>query len=201
MFNDEKVLDQYLRPSIRKLDQEVALFALDNTANVLTTNIASLYNLLGRLSSVNLRAFLHPDIAFEASFLDDLFKAIHFLEQRDLQWGALGIVGRSWQGDYLWCHEVSEPTLVCCLDACSLITDVGKGIRFDQKWFNEFHCYVEDYCLQCHAAGLGVYVFPTIASHGSATKSVRGGQWGKYRKYRRRLQLKWRRKFRTIYTC
>ncbi|MEW6213033.1 MAG: hypothetical protein AB1631_32220, partial [Acidobacteriota bacterium] len=116
-------------------------------------------------------------------------------------WGAMGIVGRTWDGKYVWCHEVQEPTPVCTLDSCSLITTRSHGIMFDQNRFNEFHCYVEDYCLQCHAQNLGVFVFPTAAHHGSATKNVRGSAWGRYGKYRRRLKLKWWRKFDAIYTC
>jgi hypothetical protein len=123
------------------------------------------------------------------------------LDQRGANWGALGIVGRSWEGDYVWCHEIDAPTRVCSLDSCSLITRRSFGTRFDQKRFDEFHCYVEDYCFQVQAAGYGVYVIPTTARHGSATKSVKGAQWGKFKKYRRRLGWKWRRRFGEIFTC
>jgi hypothetical protein len=201
VFNDEAVLDTYLRPSLEKVDGRVRAVEVSNVGNALTTNIASLYNVLLQMTGPDVVALLHPDISFEEGFVRDLFSAIEALERRGEPWGALGIVGRTWTGEYLWCYEVTEPVRVCSLDSCSLVTRPSLGIRFDQRRFDEFHCYVEDYCLQSQAAGYGVYVFPTTGRHGSATKSVKGSQWGKYRSYRRRLGLKWWRRFGRIYTC
>lgn len=201
VYNDEGVVQTYLRPSLKGLRVPVSTLELDNTANVVTTNIASLYNMFLRMSGPDRIAFLHPDVSFADTFVEDVGRAIADVEVQGRRWGAMGIVGRSWQGDYVWCHDVDAPTPVCCLDACSLITNRKLGIRFDQRWFNEFHCYVEDYCLQCHDRDLGVYVFPARAAHGSSTKTVKGAQWGKYRIYRRMLALKWWRRYRPIFTC
>jgi hypothetical protein len=201
VYNDEEVLKKYLHPSLSKLQTPVSTIELNNEGNLVTTNIASLYNTFLQLSGPDLIAFLHPDVSFEHTFVDDVRRAIEHIEKEGNRWGAMGIVGRNWRGEYVWCHQIDEPTLVCCLDSCSLITNRKLGMRFDQRWFNEFHCYVEDYCLQCHDRRLGVYVFPARAAHGSATKSVKGSQWGRYRIYRKMLAIKWWRRFRPIYTC
>jgi hypothetical protein len=201
VFNDEKVLDEYLRPSIAAARGTIRAVELDNVGNAVTTNIASLYNVLLAVAGPDVVALLHPDIAFDANFVEDVYRTVATLERRGQSWGALGIVGRSWTGEYVWCHEVEEPVRVCSLDSCSLITRRSLGIRFDQKRFDEFHCYVEDYCLESQAHGHDVFVLPAHARHGSATKSVKGSQWGKYKRYRRRLGWKWRRRFGRVYTC
>jgi hypothetical protein len=201
VYNDVEVIRKYLYPSLEKITLPVERLILDNTDNIVTTNIASVYNTFLKLTGPDLLAFLHPDINFEEHFFKDLLSTAETLDRQGKAWGAMGIVGRTWDGRYVWCHEVQEPTPVCTLDSCSLITARSRGIMFDQSRFDQFHCYVEDYCLQCHAQNLGVFVFPTIAHHGSATKKVRGSAWGRYGKYRRRLKLKWWRKFDAIYTC
>ena len=65
--------------------------------------------------------------------------------------GAVGIVGRAWEGDYVWGHEIDTPEAVCTLDSSFLLTRTDLGLTFDDSRFDEFHCFVEDYCLQCHA--------------------------------------------------
>lgn len=201
VYNDCEVLESHLLSSLREIVSPVDTLLLNNTGNLVTNNIASIYNMLLKLEGPEYLALLHPDISFKEHFFADVMTAIETLSRSGKKWGALGIVGRSWEGDYLWCHHVSEPTPVCTLDSCSLIISRSNGLSFDDKRFNEFHCYVEDYCLQCHDKGLGVFVVPTVARHGSATKNVRGSAWGKYRRYYWTLRLKWWRKFRQIYTC
>ncbi len=101
----------------------------------------------------------------------------------------------SWDGDYVWGHEIDDLRPVCSVDACCVVVDTTQGIAFDQKTFDGFHCHVEDYCMQCHAAGLGVFVVPVALEHASATFAAQGSRWGDYDKYRRRLTRKWRRQF------
>ena len=94
--------------------------------------------------------------------------SIDRLDEGGVPWGALGMVGRSWDGNYVWCHDVDGPTAVCTLDSCFLVTRTDLRLWFDAGRFDEFHCFVEDYCLQCHHAGLGVWVVPVpVESRGS----------------------------------
>ena len=105
------------------------------------------------------------------------------------------MVGRSWDGAYVWCHEVDTPTAVCTLDSCFLVTRNVLQLRFDSDRFDEFHCFVEDYCLQCHDSGLGVWVVPAQVHHEGVTFAREGSRWGQYDRYRKRLDRKWRRRF------
>ena len=42
---------------------------------------------------------------------------------------------------------------MCTLDSCFVLTRTDLGLAFDATRFDQFHCFVEDYCLQCHADG------------------------------------------------
>lgn len=200
-IHDRATAERYLLPSLEALDADtVTPILLDNPGNVLGRNLGRLFNILRRIDGPRVRAFLHADVTFDASFADDVLRAVDRLEADGLAWGALGAVGRSWEGAYVWGHEVSEPVPVCALDSCCLVLDTRREIAFDDRTFDGVHCHVEDYCLQCHAAGLGVYVVPMRFEHVGATYAVMGSQWGDYPKYRKRLDKKWRKRFGSIAT-
>ncbi|MEW6213292.1 MAG: hypothetical protein AB1631_33655, partial [Acidobacteriota bacterium] len=72
VYNDVDVIEKYLYPSLEKVDLPVERLILDNTDNIVTTNIASIYNTFLRLTGPDLLAFLHPDINFQEHFFEDL---------------------------------------------------------------------------------------------------------------------------------
>ena len=195
VFHDRAVADRYLVPSLEALEEPVQALLLSNVGNQLTTNLASLYNVLLRIDGPASRAFAHPDVSFAPDFADRLVTAVDELEAAGARWGAIGIVGRAWEGDYVWCHELGSPAPVCTLDSCFVLTRTDLPLTFDEKRFDQFHCFVEDYCLQCHAESLGVWVVPAAATHASATYTKLGSRWGGYDRYRKRLDRKWRRRF------
>ena len=195
VVHDHLVADRYLLPSLEALEEPVQPLVLSNAENALTTNLASLYNVLLRLDGPVLRAFVHPDVTFAPDLVARLSGAVDDLEAAGSPWGAVGIVGRAWEGDYVWGHEIDAPRHVCTLDSCFLLTRTDFGLAFDDRRFDEFHCFVEDYCLQCHAEGRGVWVVPAAARHASATYTERGSRWGGYDRYRKQLDKKWHRRF------
>ena len=134
-------------------------------------------------------------MSFGSDLVTRVASAIEVVRDSHGPWGALGVVGRSWDGEYVWCHDVEGPTPVCTLDGCFLVTTTDAGLDFDARTFDDLHCVVEDYCLQCHDAGLGVWVIPVTAEHHSATYTRQGSRWGTYDRYRKRLDRKWRRRF------
>ncbi len=193
---DHEVAAQHLVPSLDGLTEPVQRLLLLNEGNGLTTNLASLYNVLLRIDGPPLKAFVHPDVSFDPDFVTRLAAGIEAIEEAGGHWGAIGIVGRAWEGgDYVWCYEIDEPRPVCTLDCCFMLTRTALGLEFDAKRFDQFHCFVEDYCLQCHAAEYGVWVVPAVATHANATFSRLGARWGGYDGYRKRLDRKWRRRF------
>ena len=194
VVNDREVASRLLLPSLRALDEPVQELLLSNAGNALGTGIAGLYNLLLRIDGPEVRAFVHADVAFERDLVSRVMTAVEHVEAVGAGWGALGIVGRSWEGAYVWCHEVDAPTPVCTLDSGFLVTRTDLPIAFDSRRFDELHCFVEDYCLQCHEAGHGVWVIPAAARHESVTFAREGSRWGRYDRYRKRLDRKWRRR-------
>lgn len=195
---DRSTWDAYLGPSIAGLSESVPVLAVNNAQNSVSTNIAQIYNTLLSIDGPDITAFMHPDVTFGSDFAREVQDSISLLQER--RWGALGIVGRSDGGDYVWGSGVDVPTEVSTLDSCCLITRASFGIRFDSSRFDEFHCFVEDYCLQVRNAGLEVLVLPIDVQHHSATLSHRGKAWGAYRRYRKRLDRKWRKRFPSIMT-
>jgi hypothetical protein len=202
VINDRTIAEANVMRSLAGLEASTPVTALllDNESNILGRRTASLYNLLLRLDGPRYRIFCHADVTFPPDFARRALTTIQTLEEGGLPWGALGVVGRAWDGEYTWCHDVQEPAAVCSLDSCCLIVDVSQGLTFDDKTFDEFHCYVEDYCLQCHSRNLGVYVIPGEFSHVAATFQSLGSNWGKYRRYRRRLDRKWKHEFDRVLT-
>ncbi len=195
VVNDREVANGLLLASLRALDEPVQELLLSNAGNALGTGIAGLYNVLRRIDGPRVRAFVHADVTFEPDLVARVMTAVEHLEAAGASWGALGIVGRSWEGAYVWCHELEAPAPVCTLDSCFLVTRADLPITFDSRRFDELHCVVEDYCLQCHDAGYGVWVVPASARHESVTFALEGARWGRYDHYRKRLDRKWRRRF------
>lgn len=201
VVNNIQIFKKYLDKSLTAANFSGRKYIVDNIDNIITTNIASIYNSILRIMGSDLKIFLHPDVSFNHDFFLDIMEQIRLLENEGIKWGALGIVGRSFNGEYIWGHEINRPAKVCCLDSCSLITKTSFNMIFDQNNFDGFHSFIEDYCLQCHAGGFEVMVIPVKAYHASATMRQEGSQWGDYIKYRKRLGRKWKKLFKTIYTC
>jgi hypothetical protein len=195
---DRTVWDQYLGPSIGGLTDPVDVLAVDNSANKLTKNVASLYNVILSLEGHDVTILAHPDITFDSDFISSLAAVLESLAGSD--WGALGIVGRADGGEYIWGKSISTPVEVCTLDSCFIVTRSSLGFTFDESNFDEFHCFVEDYCLQVKSAGFTVMVVPIRAKHHSASLKIKGKGWGSHRKYRQRLNRKWRKSFPSIMT-
>lgn len=195
VVKDRAIAERYLLASIAGVDEPTSTFLLSNVDNELGTNMAHLYNVLKRLDGPAVRAFVHPDVEFEGDLVTRLTSALVELETANVRWGALGIVGRAWEGEYVWCNDLASLSPVCALDSCFVATRTDLGLDFDAKRFDELHCFVEDYCLQCHDAGYSVWVFPASAHHRNATFQREGSRWGSYDRYRKRLDRKWRRRF------
>lgn len=200
-IHDRTTAEKYLVASLDALAGDPPVrFLLDNEQNVASGNLAHLYNVLARLDGPPLRAFVHGDVTFPSDFARRVRDGIDLLGGRGARWGAAGLVGRSWEGEYVWGHELEEPVGVCTLDACCLVLDTRHPLSFDERTFDGLHCHVEDYCLQAHADGRGVFVLPGELHHVGTTYAEQGSRWGDYSKYRKRLDRKWRRRFPNLTT-
>lgn len=118
--------------------------------------------------------------------------------------GALGAVGA--MNRIVWASEkMSYP--VVTLDSCLLVINKENNIYFDEKNFNSFHGFVEDYCARAKGEGLEVrtilingYEAPNnnwkpergaYFIHHSNMVRKHGGAWGDFKKYYRILKAKY----------
>ena len=132
--------------------------------------------------------------------------------------GALGVVGVVKpflrKKIYFNANEQSN-NRVTTLDSCCILINKKNGLRFDEINFNEYHMFVEDYCMQVkYKSKKNIYLIKTnfycsnssstkniIATndnnyffHGSNTFKKEGSRWGNWLKYKKILDTKWKRK-------
>ena len=99
-----------------------------------------------------------------------------------------GMVGRSFDG-FVWGKDGGGA--VSTLDSCAIAMPSSLGLRFDGENFDDFHCCVEDLCLQALKRGMETYVPPLYAEHIGFIE--RGDDWmPNYWHYRRILAEKWK---------
>jgi len=132
----------------------------------------------------------HQDISFSSNLLERIEKTIEIVPN----FGALGIVGADYNGNIRW-SDINNIYELDTLDSCFIVIKVENAPKFDSVNFNEYHLYVEDYCGNL-SRNLNKKIY-TIAmdrksfEHHSATLRVRGGAWGNYMLYRKKLNDKW----------
>ena len=102
---------------------------------------------------------------------------------------------------------------VTTLDSCCILINKKHGFKFDEKTFDEYHFFVEDYCMQIkYKAKLNIFLFKTnfyckseindynkiidnnYFFHGSNTFINKGSRWGNWLKCKKLLDKKWNRK-------
>lgn len=154
----------------------------------------------------------HTDVTFSPDFVDSIFKTIDLVPD----FGALGIVGVSSDGNYHWASErlIKE---VETLDCCCIIINKSHGVKFDEVAFDDFHLYVEDYCAsiniihgkKCYTMLTNSEQLPALTVysevhnkknffyHHGFTFGKMGPAWGKYNEYKQKLNAKWNKVVRT----
>lgn len=208
-----EVFNKYYYPSLTGLlEYSQSMYGVYFIPEIHNGNFpATLYNKIIRKSTTKYICLTHTDVTFSPDFIDNIFKTIEQVPD----FGALGIVGVDHNGKYHWASE-HEIKRVETLDCCCIIINKEHGILFDEKNFNEFHLYVEDYCQQVNEKGLGCYTLLTNAAerppsvtyhdikeeknffnHHSVTLNRLGTCWGRYHEFKKILNEKWKRQVMT----
>lgn len=134
-------------------------------------------------------AIVHADTKFDPG-------AVGVFAQKACDHNCLtGIVGRRAPdpeepfSGYVWCSNSGG--IVSTLDSCSVFFRRRLGLRFDGSTFDDFHCVVEDLCLQAAAKGIRALVPRANAYHlehgGDNPQSWTDDFW----RYRERLVKKY----------
>lgn len=200
--HDFNVYSRYLEPSLNSLQGKCAIIKTTDKDNPATN-----YNTIIEQASTNYIILTHQDISFSSNLLEKIDLTI----EKVPNFGALGLVGVDSNRNYHW----STPNQLFeleTLDCCFIVIQKSHGVFFDATIFDDFHLYVEDYCIQIAQKGLKIYTLlidsnpnekvPNINEkewmlHHSATLSQRGACWGKYNQYKIKLNAKWGRQIKT----
>jgi hypothetical protein len=209
--HNQNVYNQCLGPSLENLK---------GNFNILTTSDkkfpAQNYNDIIDRCETDYLILTHQDVSFSSDLLLNIEKTIKILEKRSLGFSSLGIVGRIY-GDnsynVKWC-STSKLYKYETIDCCFILIDVRQKLKFDDKIFDEFHLYVEDYCINAQEkTGLGCWSIATNSAesklapinikessyimHHSATVNIKGTCWGRYLEFKNKLFLKYKTEIKT----
>jgi hypothetical protein len=196
--HNPEVFAQCLGLSLAELEPPFEVLSTSNKESP-----ARNYNQMIKECKSNYLILTHEDVSFSSDLLDNILVTIALLPEN---WGVLGMVGRTRSGLWQW-SQANQIFEVDTLDCCFIVIKPGK-ILFDEKNFNEYHLYVEDYCAQANrvhgltnwtimmgsAEAMGNFTRSeqsAFMQHHSATVSQRGFCWGRYGEFRRKLEGKW----------
>jgi len=167
------------------------------TIHLSTDSPARVYNEHIRQSHAKYICFVHADVLTHG-FKEAIERTI--LAYPDF--GALGAVGSNKGTKWGRKGNIQE---VITVDSCCIVINREHGLLFDEKTFNGFHLFVENYCMAIRATGRKVYTIdidgyenepdlvPSIDHfiHCSNTCHKLGFAWGNYLTYRHLLNDLW----------
>jgi hypothetical protein len=141
------------------------------------SSAAKAYNDAIDRSANDLMVFAHQDVLFATTWIADLHRALHALENMDPNWGVLGSYGETLNDHgrgYILSGEqgilgkpFSPPEQVQTLDEIVLIIRKSSGLRFDEGLPN-FHFYGTDICMLAAKRGQKSYAISAFCIHNAA---------------------------------
>ena len=207
VYNNERTLNEILSKSLKNQTAKFELITLDNTRGQFKSAAEAL-NFGGRKAMGKYIMFVHQDIELDNdSWLENVEKLLDDIN--DL--GIAGVAGMSEKGrndaerrrgcisdcGNIWGEFLKKKEEVQTLDECLMIVlkSVFEKIQFDEKTFDNWHCYGADYCLVIKQMELKTYVIPAFVYHRSLRSNIKG-----LVTYQKRLYNKHRENYRRIYT-
>lgn len=188
--HNKEVFDKYLGLSLSKLDGDFDIISTSDK-----NKPAFNYNEVLKKSKNQYVILTHQDISFSPNLLDRIEKTI----KTKPNFGVLGLVGVDSNKNYYWSSS-QEMFELQTLDCCFIVVNKHNNIYFDQETFDDYHLYVEDFCLQTKkVTGFSPYTIlidkspnsDSFLCHHSQTIKQLGPAWGKYKEYKNRLITKW----------
>jgi hypothetical protein len=175
IYNNKKILEEYLLKSLAKQTVNYELVAIDNTDNKRFQDATKALNYGASFAKGEYLMFIHQDVALLGdSFLEKFEKMLRRID--DI--GIGGVAGMTQKGrSYLFLKNDGalsgfpflNPVKVQTLDEMLLVIPrhVFNIIHFDYN-LPGWHCYGADYCLEVEKFNLCTYVLPFFVHHGSA---------------------------------
>jgi len=207
VYNNERILNEILSKSLKNQTVKFELIEVDNTKGQFKS-AADALNYGGNKAKGKYIMFVHQDIELDNdSWLENVEKLLDDIN--DL--GIAGVAGMSEKGrnfierrrgcisdcGEIWGDPLEKKEVVQTLDECLMIVpkSVFEKIQFDEKTFDNWHCYGSDYCLSLRQMELKTYVIPAFVYHRSLRSNIKG-----LVTYQKRLYNKHRENYRRIYT-
>jgi len=182
VYNNKKILDNFLLKSLKTQSVEYELILMDNT-NGKFKSAAEALNKGGKKANGKHIMFVHQDMDLKyEEWLKDAENILNSLNNL----GIAGVAGRS--EDKPWTitnikdgtpsttispEAIIKPLIVQTLDECLII--IPKKIfdifKFDEKACDDWHLYAVEYSLNAKKLGYNVYVIPMDAYHRSKAYS------------------------------
>ena len=209
--HDNNIYEKYIAKSLSRLKGSYDLILKRNKRP------AQAYNEIINQSKNKYIILLHADVTFSDDFIDVINQSI----SKYPDFGAFCCVGVSkkiFNKVKIVISDVNNQHEVLTSDSCCIVVNKEHNIKFDDKIFDEYHMYVEDYCAQVRInLGCKIYTPPTNwiwvqdydenliditiikkwFIHHSNTFSIKGARWGNWLEYKKRLDEKWGKKMPT----
>ena len=202
--HNNKIFNDFFNKSVNKIKGNHEVIIKQNLRP------ATAFNQIIKESKYNYILLTHADVLFDDDFIKSVQKSILTLPN----FGAMGVVGVKKpflrKKKYIKaCSFKNEQ--VTTLDSCCILINKKHNLKFDDLNFNEYHHFVEDYCMQVkYKLKLKTYLLSTnfycdtlnaksendknYFYHGSSTIKEQGARWGKWKHYKNILDKKWNRK-------
>ena len=202
--HNENIFNDFFNKSIKKLKNHYEIIIKYNLKP------AKAFNEIIDESKNDYILFVHADVLFDDAFMNSIEKNI----KQFPNFGAMGVVGVIKpflrKKKYIKSNLLNNP-YVTTLDSCCILINKKHKLKFDYSRFDEFHHFIEDYCMQVkYNLKLKIYLISTnfycdtlnkksevlknYFYHGSSTIKEQGSRWGKWLYYKKILDKKWRRK-------
>ena len=209
--HDNNIYEKYVAKSLSKLRGNFDLIIERNKKP------AQAYNKIINRSINKYIILLHADVTFSDDFIDVINQSI----SKYPDFGAfccVGVIKKLFGKVKIVTSDITRHHEVLTSDSCCIVINKEHYLTFDEKIFDEYHMYVEDYCMQVRfRLGRKIYTLPTnwiwiqdydnyfnnnIAPkswfiHHSKTFLSKGAKWGQWEDYKIKLNKKWNRKIPT----
>lgn len=153
---------------------------------------------LAHFADKDIIVFAHQDVYLPVNWYQNLIEALDLLSEQQIDWGVLGVFGKTSRGDNagrVWDSglnaELGEafttPTKVESLDELLLMVKPQDAPAFDNKLLG-FHLFASDYCATMRSIGKHSYAIHAPVIHNSKRTQSLGGDYALAYRY---LQKKW----------
>lgn len=207
VYNNKRLLDEYLIKSLKKQSVDYELILVDNRTQKFKS-AASALNYGAKNAKEKYFVFLHQDIRLiSKDFLKDLESLLDKLDNVGIAGmagvsenvsGVLSNIIHGESQNFVGKNRIENPVKVQTLDECLVVipASVFKILKFDELTCDDWHLYGVDYSLSVITLGYSVYALPLSIYHRSPGYSMSSG----YDQTLKKLLKKHNKNFTWIYT-